>query len=252
MWNPFSGFVETWRSLFNPSVRQAFTLNLDGSGLLIDGHFREAQALFARALAINESLYGPSHPEVATSLNNLGLALDCLGEKARAKPLFERALAINEAAYGPSHPKVADTLNNLGRVTHELGDIPQAQALLERALAINEAFYSTEQLGVATSLRFLGDVLEAKGELDQARNHYERALAITERAYDAEDTFPVAVLSEKLGGVLQKLGDGTRAQVMLTRAAELKEKEAEANRIYEVQNLGRVEPQGKALSYTLH
>ena len=49
------------------------------------------------ALAITEAAYGPDHPTVAASLNNLALILKDLGQAAGARPLQERALAIIEA-----------------------------------------------------------------------------------------------------------------------------------------------------------
>jgi Tfp pilus assembly protein PilF len=56
-----------------------------------------------RGLAIKEAAYGPEHPQVARTLNNLGDARRGVGDLAGAVKLFERALAIKEAAYGPEH-----------------------------------------------------------------------------------------------------------------------------------------------------
>jgi tetratricopeptide (TPR) repeat protein len=252
MWNPFAGLMEAFRQQFNPSVRKAWLLNLDVSKLIIDGKFREATEGGGRALALNEALYGPSHPQVAEALENLGMALDYLGQAEKAKPLFERARAIYEAAYGPSHPKVASALNNLGHVAHEMGDLPQAKALLERVLSMSDAFSGTEQLEGATAHRYLGELLEEMGDLPAARVQYEQALAITERCYGEEDRFPVAFLSEKLGKLLHRLGEDAGANALLTPSQMIKDREAEANRVSQVQNLGRVRQQGKALSYTLH
>ena len=67
----------------------------------------QAQPLLERALAIDEAAYGPDHPDVATTLNNLAGILHDLGHPDQARPLPERALAIDEAAYGPDHPTVA-------------------------------------------------------------------------------------------------------------------------------------------------
>ena len=212
MWNPFAGVVETWRQLFNPSIRQAWHLNLDTSCLVADGHFLEASAVGARALALNEALYGPTHPQIASALENLAFALDGLENIEQAKPLFERARAMYEACYGLSHSKVARTLNSLGRSVREMGDLPAA------------------------------------------KEHYERAVVLTEREY-AEyggDQYPFVAMCDRLDRVRQKLGDSKGAHALLTRATVLKEREAEATRVSEVQNLGKVQHQGKALSYTLH
>ena len=73
----------------------------------------EALPLFQRALAIDEALYGPDHPEIATALNNLAFALRDLGRVGEALPLYERALAIAEAVYGPDHPNSQTVRGNL-------------------------------------------------------------------------------------------------------------------------------------------
>jgi hypothetical protein len=53
-----------------------------------------------RALAIDETAYGPSHPTVAIRLGNLALTLQDLGETEQAQRLLERAAAIR----GKRHP----------------------------------------------------------------------------------------------------------------------------------------------------
>ena len=78
------------------------------------GDTARKKALLERALAIEERHYGPEHPQVATTLANLGNAYGALGDTARKKALLERALAIQERHYGPEHPEVAITLGNLG------------------------------------------------------------------------------------------------------------------------------------------
>ena len=67
----------------------------------------EAEPLMRRALAIDETSYGPDHPNVAIRLNNLAQLLQATNRLAEAEPLMRRALAIDEKSYGPDHPNVA-------------------------------------------------------------------------------------------------------------------------------------------------
>jgi tetratricopeptide (TPR) repeat protein len=83
--------------------------------------YATARELLQRALAIQEAVYGPEHPDVASTLTNLGSVQQQLGEFAAARVTLQRALAIQEAVYGPEHPDVAITLTNLGT------DIPWVQ-----------------------------------------------------------------------------------------------------------------------------
>ena len=54
--------------------------------------------------AFQETTHGPDHPDVASTLNNLGSVLRDLRQLARARSLHERALRIFEACYGSDHP----------------------------------------------------------------------------------------------------------------------------------------------------
>jgi tetratricopeptide (TPR) repeat protein len=58
-----------------------------------------AEKLYRRALSIDESLYGPDDPELATDLVNLGLLHKDMGQNAAASASLNRALAIYEKAF---------------------------------------------------------------------------------------------------------------------------------------------------------
>ena len=136
-----------------------------------------------RELAINERTYGPDHPEVAKTLNNLGAAYCSLGDYAKQRDMLERALAIKERAYGRDHPEVAITLGNLGDLYRVLGDNSKAQDMLERSLVIKERAYGRDHPEVALSLANLGLAYVALGDKPKALESLERARAIFESAY---------------------------------------------------------------------
>jgi Flp pilus assembly protein TadD len=50
------------------------------------------------ALAIEEAVHGADHPQVARTLNRLGLVLSQLGDLEGARMAYERARTILEAA----------------------------------------------------------------------------------------------------------------------------------------------------------
>ena len=70
----------------------------------------EKRAIVERAVAIKEKTLDPAHPDLATSLINLGVQRALAGDPVAAKPLLDRALAIREAAFGPDHVLVATAL----------------------------------------------------------------------------------------------------------------------------------------------
>jgi tetratricopeptide (TPR) repeat protein len=131
-----------------------------GAHLWMVAEYAGARAAYERALAIDEAVYGPDHPQVAIRVNNLGLVLRDLGELAGARAAYERALAIDEAVYGPDHPQVATDVNNLGGVLRALGDLAGARAAYERTLAILERFRPPEHPRIAIVRGNLESLLE--------------------------------------------------------------------------------------------
>ncbi len=66
-----------------------------------------------RALKIDEKVYGPDHPNVASDVNNLGTVLQDLGELQEARKYFERALRICRQKLGEDHPTTKIIKRNL-------------------------------------------------------------------------------------------------------------------------------------------
>ncbi|HUV37094.1 MAG TPA: FxSxx-COOH system tetratricopeptide repeat protein, partial [Patescibacteria group bacterium] len=76
-------------------VSEAYGRLLNAVGLYLNNRAELANSkkMLERALAIDEKIYGPDHPEVATDVNNLGGVLQDQGDLAGAREHFERALA---------------------------------------------------------------------------------------------------------------------------------------------------------------
>jgi tetratricopeptide (TPR) repeat protein len=186
-------------------------------------NYAQAKTLYERALVIHEKLFGPEHPETATSLNNLGALLLAQGHLAGARPYYERVLAINENALGPDHPETATSLGNLGALLHAQGDLAGARPNYERALAILEKVLGPDHPNTAASLNNLGSLLRAQGDLGGARPNHERALVIHEKLFgpDHPDT---ATSLNNLGLLLQEWGDLARAREYHERALAIREK----------------------------
>jgi Tfp pilus assembly protein PilF len=95
---------ETEETKSASEVKCAELLNKSGSYFYGRSAYSPARPLFERALAINEKVLGPEHPDTATSLDNLAGVLHDRGELVGARSLLERALAIREKALGSEHP----------------------------------------------------------------------------------------------------------------------------------------------------
>ena len=204
-------------------LKRARELNTEVVRLLNEGRYREGIPKAREALAIREKNLSPSHPDVATSLNNLGWLLLENGDYAEARPLLDRALTIREQAFGPNHPEVAASLNNLGHLLFLSGDYAAARPLHERALQIRERAFGPNHPVVAVSLTNLALVLRhGLSDYAGARSHHERALQIREQAFGPNH----ALVAQSLGNLADTLLDTANysgARPLYERALQIRE-----------------------------
>ncbi|MCP9828651.1 tetratricopeptide repeat protein [Synechococcus sp. L2F] len=167
-----------------------------------------------------EELFGPDHPEVASTLNNHARLLRTLARYEEAEQFFRRSIAIFEAAYGPDHPSVANTLNNLAGLLRTLSHTEEAELLLRRALAIHEAAYGPDHPEVAITLNNLASLLRTLSHNEQAEPLLRRALSINE---EADDQLEVATTLNNLASLLTTLSCIEEAESLFRRALAIEE-----------------------------
>jgi len=197
-------------------------MNRLGVLLYAKARHQEAEPLFRRALAIDESSHGPDHPEVAIRLNNLAELLRTTNRLAEAEPLYRRALSIDEASHGPDHPKVAIRLNNLAELLSDTNRLSEAEPLYRRALAIDEASYGPDHPNVAIRLNNLAELLHATNRLSEAEPLYRRALSIDEASY-GPDHPRVASHLNNLASLLQDTNRLSEAEPLFQRGLAIDE-----------------------------
>ena len=69
------------------SLEEADRLDQQVVKLYRQGRYQEAISIARRVAQIKEKALGQDHPDVATSLNNLALLYDSLGDYSKAEPL---------------------------------------------------------------------------------------------------------------------------------------------------------------------
>lgn len=100
------------------------------------GQYSEAANVAKEALKVAKETFGSNHPNVATSMNILGLLYYSQGKYGKTEPLFKRALAIMERSLGKGHPNVATVLENIADLYMKTGREDEAKILEERAKGI--------------------------------------------------------------------------------------------------------------------
>ena len=161
------------------------------------GNYELASGLLERATRIGEKTHGPTHPDLAIMLNNLGLVRHALGAHEEAAELHERALAMQEELLGSEHPDIAATLHDLASSRLALGDVAEAERHERRALSIweNAGHPNVSQAHVA-----LARVALVDGRRDEARALAERAVHLRAAAPPHERAEAWFVLARSLQG----------------------------------------------------
>ena len=174
------------------------------------GDARQAIEYYGQALAIGKGVYGDRHPNVATTLNNIGEAWRVLGEPKKAIGYYEQALSIAKEVYGDGHPKVADLFSNIGLAWNALGEVKKAKEYYEQALSIDKKVYGDRHPKVAITLNNIGLAWNALGEVKKAKEYYEQALSIGKAVYG--DRHPkVAITLNNIGVAWHALGEPKKA-----------------------------------------
>ena len=78
-----------------------------------DGDIDAAEQLLRRAVRLQEGNLGPHHPDLANTLNNLGVVCEKTGRLDEAEGCYRRAYEIAAAAFEPDHPFVVTSRKNL-------------------------------------------------------------------------------------------------------------------------------------------
>lgn len=84
------------------------------------GKLEMARKCLLDALVIEKELYGKTHPEVASTKENLGNVYYDMNDFQTAKRYYEKALILKRNHLGDFHPDLAISLNNLGNVYRSL------------------------------------------------------------------------------------------------------------------------------------
>jgi len=77
------------------------------------GDYVTAELKLREAAALQEAQLGPFHPELANTLNNLGVIYERVDSPAEAELCYRRAYAIATKGLDPNHPFVATSRKNL-------------------------------------------------------------------------------------------------------------------------------------------
>jgi hypothetical protein len=96
-----------------PETREPRTVVDAAEQAAVAGDYASAEELLREAAILQEARFGPLHPDLANTLNNLGIVCDIRNKPADAELCYRRAYAIATAVLEPDHPFVVTSRKNL-------------------------------------------------------------------------------------------------------------------------------------------
>eukprot|EP00058_Branchiostoma_floridae_P017227 XP_002602715.1 hypothetical protein BRAFLDRAFT_72923 [Branchiostoma floridae] len=139
----------------------AFTLHFQGLTFVELGDHQKALSCFKQACEMYRRFYGgKDHPEIASSLTDVGSGWRMVGDRKKAISILEQALQMSQRLLGPraAHPHIAQSLAELGMSWFEMGNPQKAISYAEGALQMFRKIYgeTAEHPKIARSLINLG------------------------------------------------------------------------------------------------
>ncbi len=103
------------------------------------GKFTEALAIGRQTVSLDSSLFGTSHPSLATHLENLGYVYDQAGFRDSAMVMVKQVLAMRRAVLAADNPAIGRTLFNLASLEYDARVVPRGRAALRGGAAADAA-----------------------------------------------------------------------------------------------------------------
>ncbi len=192
-------------SATTPVSQRARAKLLDGAARLRArwSEYAKSGDLDTQALALWREL--GDRRGMAEALNNIGVSMRYLGDRARSKVLVEESLTLFRGL--SDKQGIAHALNNLAELARTDGDLARARGLFEESVPLFEAIEDTR--GLSHALDNLGGILTIQGDYAHAELLYDRSLHL---AQELGDKHAIATALRSLGSVAHHRRDHVRAR----------------------------------------
>lgn len=206
-------------STTSPEVR-AVVLNVIGIIHRERGNFEKAEVNFLKALEIRKEVLQPNDPNLADSLNNMGLLRkkqECYTEAAE---YYQQAVDLQRRSSFPDEARLARNIYNLASAYISAGELEKAKPLLEESMQRHLKFAQNNPELIGFHVSAQARIAKAEGRLEEARTLAERAHQMQLEAVGDHHPTIVATLSD-LGNILIQSGDTTRGLDLLRQSYAL-------------------------------
>jgi eukaryotic-like serine/threonine-protein kinase len=181
------------------------------------GKSAAAVPIAQEALRLRRETLGPTHADVASSLDDLGAVIMATGDATRAEPLMRESLAIRRQVLSPDDPLLAVGLNNLAFLIWRKGNPQEAEAMFREALAIDRKTLGNLHPEVLTRLLNIAVVMRDQQRSAEAEPLAREGVEGRRKVLGAEHR-EFAEGMDVLAGVLEDQGRYEEAEKVLREA----------------------------------
>jgi tetratricopeptide (TPR) repeat protein len=174
------------------------------------GEYAEAITFYEKSIKIKQKILPPTHQDLATSYNNIGIVYDHLDDHSKALSYHEKALEIYQKSLPPNRPALATAYNSIGLVYEKMVDYSKALSYYEKALEIYQKSLPQNHPTFAIIYNNIGFVYDKKGDYSKALSYYEKALKIKQKTLPPNHP-SLATSYNNIGDVYDKIGDHSKA-----------------------------------------
>jgi tetratricopeptide (TPR) repeat protein len=151
--------------------------------------FKEADDVLSRTVVLQRKLFGPEHPDVATSLLSAARVAETLGRVEDADRMRQQATEIRRRALGEHHPSFVRTLDATAASLERRGDLKPAESLRRQALDIRLRYHHDDPGMVPQSIVGLVENLQQQGRPEEAISEVRRVLPRQSQNPRPEESF---------------------------------------------------------------
>ncbi|CAB4014994.1 nephrocystin-3 [Paramuricea clavata] len=189
-----------------------------------------SNSLDCRLIEVNNLGAGRKSPEIASSLDNVGVLLLTEKRYQDAETLFKKSLAMRESLFGGKDLVVTQSLDKLASLYYDQKMYSECITYHKMSLAIKREKLEKDDQNVIANMNRLAIALRRNGNLEASESVYREVLMALKEKHDAKDPM--------IATALHNLAVVNSDQEKLSEALKLFE---QALKIYE-ENLGGNHP----------
>ena len=229
------GAAEAALTLLQPLSAAANGLRMEAARRLAEARAggldaAATEAALRQAIAVNEGLFSPSHPEVAYDLSAYALHLKERDRLEEAEAALKRIVDILARAHGPASLRHAYALANLADATARRGRLEEAERLLARAQEGVAAAQGPAERR-AEMLAMLANLQRMRGDPQAALRSLGAAATLARELPQEKRTFGLKLMIDGVAvAALLDVGDDEQAWRLMQEMADASAPEARDDR----------------------